>query len=170
VQEKGDLSEVFRILGPPKEALEHRARVPRERRALGVGQPEVEAREHEPEIVAQLRGRVALGTQSEGRDVERPRGRGGLPLQGLESVLDPRPEPIDTNISSTSPSVILSMPSCNTRELSLASAISSRRSEVVITDAASSRHGHAKLRTAYKSCGKPVLIGAGIRIDTRRDE
>ena len=89
VQGEGDLSKVFLVLGPPEEALEHRRRIPRERRALGVGQPEVEAREHEPEIVAQLRGRVALGAQREGSDVERPRGRGGLPLQGLESVRDP---------------------------------------------------------------------------------
>ena len=91
VQSEGGVSEVFLVLGPPEEALEHRPRVPREWRALGVGQPEVEAREHEPEIVAQLRGRVALGAQREGSDVERPRGRGGLPLQGLERVLDPRP-------------------------------------------------------------------------------
>ena len=84
VQGEGDVSEVFLVLGPLEEALEHRPRVPCERRALGVGQPEVEAREHEPEIVAQLRGRVALGAQREGSDVERPRGRGGLPLQGLE--------------------------------------------------------------------------------------
>ena len=91
VQEEGDVSEVFLSLGPPEEALEHRPRVPRERCAFGLGQPEVEAREHEPEIVAQLRGRVAPGAQREGSDVERPRGRGGLPLQGLESVLDPRP-------------------------------------------------------------------------------
>ena len=92
MQGEGDLSKVFPVLGPPEEALEHRPRVPREWRALGVGQPEVEAREHEPEIVAQLRGRVAPGAQREGSDVERPRGRGGLPLQGLESVRDPRPE------------------------------------------------------------------------------
>ena len=90
MQEKGDLPEVFLVLGPPEEALEHRPRVPCERRALGLGQPEVEAWEHEPEIVAQLRGRVALGTQSEGRDVKRPRGRRSLPLQGLERVRDPR--------------------------------------------------------------------------------
>ena len=48
VQEEGDVSEVFLSLGPPEEALEHRPRVPRERRALGLGQPEVEAREREP--------------------------------------------------------------------------------------------------------------------------
>ena len=60
-----------------------------------VGQPEVEAREHEPEVLAQLRGRVALGAQREGSDVERPRGRGGPPLQGLESVRDPHPETIE---------------------------------------------------------------------------
>ena len=41
VQGEGDLSEVFLVLGPPEEALEHRPRVPREWRALGVGQPEV---------------------------------------------------------------------------------------------------------------------------------
>ena len=46
VQGEGDVSEVFLVLGPPEEALEHRPRVPRERSALGVGQPEVEAREH----------------------------------------------------------------------------------------------------------------------------
>ena len=96
VQEEGDVSEVFLSLGPPEEALEHRPRVPRERRTLGLGQPEVEAREREPEVLAhQLRGRVALGTQREGRDVKRLRGRGGLPLQGLESVRDPRPETVD---------------------------------------------------------------------------
>ena len=88
VQGEGDVSEVFLVLGPPEEALEHRPRVPRERCAFGLGQPEVEAREHEPEVLAQLRGRVALGAQREGSDVERPRGRGGLPLQGLESVYD----------------------------------------------------------------------------------
>ena len=92
VQEEGDVAEVFLSLGPPEEALEHRPRVPRERRALGLGQPEVEAREREPEIVAQLQGLVALGPQREGRDVERLRGRGGLPLQGLESVYDGHPE------------------------------------------------------------------------------
>ena len=99
VQGEGDVSEVFLVLGPPEEALEHRPRVPRERRVLGLGQPEVEAREREPEVLAhQLRGRVALGTQREGRDVKRLRGRGGLPLQGLESVVDPRPEPIDRGL------------------------------------------------------------------------
>ena len=46
VQGEGDVSEVFLVLGPLEEALEHRPRVPRERCALGVGQPEVEAREH----------------------------------------------------------------------------------------------------------------------------
>ena len=50
VQEEGDVSEVFLSLGPPEEALEHRPRVPRERRALGLAQPEVEAREREPEM------------------------------------------------------------------------------------------------------------------------
>ena len=52
VQGEGDLSKVFLVLGPPEEALEHRPRVPRERRALGVGQPEVEARERKPEVLA----------------------------------------------------------------------------------------------------------------------
>ena len=36
VQGEGDVSEVFLVLGPPEEALEHRPRVPRERRALGL--------------------------------------------------------------------------------------------------------------------------------------
>ena len=94
VQEEGDVSEVFLSLGPPEEALEHRPRVPRERRALGLGQREVEAREREPEIVAQLQGLVALGPQREGRDVERPRGHLALTAQGLESVNDLHPETI----------------------------------------------------------------------------
>ena len=42
VQGEGDVSEVFLVLGPLEEALEHRPRVPCERRALGVGQPEVD--------------------------------------------------------------------------------------------------------------------------------
>ena len=66
VQEEGDVSEVFLSLGPPEEALEHRPRVPRERRALGLGQPEVEAREREPEIVAQLQGLVAHAREAGG--------------------------------------------------------------------------------------------------------
>ena len=52
VQGEADESQVFLVLGPPEEALEHRPRVPRERRALGVGQPEVEARERKPEVLA----------------------------------------------------------------------------------------------------------------------
>ena len=36
VQGQGDVSEVFLVLGPPEEALEHRPRIPRERRALGL--------------------------------------------------------------------------------------------------------------------------------------
>ena len=54
VQEEGDVSEVFLSLGPPEEALEHRPRVPRERRALGLGQLKVEAREREPCLCPQL--------------------------------------------------------------------------------------------------------------------
>ena len=36
MQGEGDLPKVFLVLGPPEEALEHRPRVPRERRALGL--------------------------------------------------------------------------------------------------------------------------------------